>query len=391
MAMYSLIATTAFGLEAVVARELQQLGYETKSSNGYVEFSGDESAIVRANLWLRTADRILIKMGQFHADTFDSLFEQTKALPWADLLPKDARFPVEGRSVKSQLASVRASQSIVKKAIVESLRKTYKMDEYPETGSRYGIEVSIQKDEAMLTIDTSGTALHKRGYRKLSSEAPIKETLAAALVLLSRWQPHRPFADPMCGSGTIAIEAALIAQNAAPGLKRDFDAEHWPIITPELWNQLRAQAHALIRGDIEVDMFAGDVNPEVLSLAEYHVRQAGVGKLVRIAKQNVTAFRPENSYGCIVTNPPYGERMGEARETHELYMNMGRTLRALDTWSVFVITSDPSFEKHYGKPADKKRKLYNGRIQTNFYQYLGPLPPRKKPEFDESLSGKEER
>lgn len=391
MTMYSLIATTAFGLEAVVARELQQLGYETKSYNGYVEFTGDESAIIRANLWLRTADRVLIKMGQFHADTFDSLFEQTKALPWSDMLPKDARFPVEGRSVKSQLASVRASQSIVKKAIVESLRKRHKLQEYPETGFRYGIEVSIQKDEAMLTLDTSGTALHKRGYRKLTAEAPIKETLAAALVLLSRWQPHRPFADPLCGSGTIAIEAALIAQNAAPGLKREFDAEHWSVMPPGLFADLRGEAIAAVRTDLEADIFAGDVNPEVLSLAEYHARQAGVEGLVRLKQQSVTAFHPDHAYGCIVTNPPYGERMGEARETHELYLKMGRTLRAFDTWSVFVITSDPGFEKHYGKTADKKRKLYNGRIQTNFYQYLGPLPPRVKPEQDANPFAEESR
>lgn len=382
MTMYSLMATTAFGLEAVVARELQQLGYDTRSSNGYVEFTGDESAIIRANLWLRSADRVFIKMGQLHADTFDSLFEQTKALPWADLLPKDASFPVEGRSIKSQLASVRACQSIVKKAIVESLRKCYRLQEYPETGFRYGVEVSIQKDEALLTVDTSGAALHKRGYRKLSSAAPIKETLAAALVLLSRWQPHRPFADPMCGSGTIAIEAALIAQNAAPGLRRDFDSEHWAAISPQRWRELRDEAWSLREEDVDVDIFAGDINPEVLSLAEYHARQAGVGKLVRIKQQNVTGFQPEASYGCIVTNPPYGERMGEVRETHNLYMQMGRSLRALDTWSVFVITSDEAFEKHYGKAADKKRKLYNGRIQTNLYQYLGPLPPRKKAEHE---------
>lgn len=383
MTMFSLIATTAFGLEAVVARELQQLGYQTRNFNGYVEFYGDESAIIRANLWLRSADRVLIKMGNFHADSFDSLFEQTKALPWTDLLSKDARFPVEGRSVRSQLASVRACQSIVKKAVVESLRKKYKLEEFPETGPRFGIEVAVLKDEALLTVDTSGVALHKRGYRRLSATAPIKETLAAALLLLSRWQAYRPFADPMCGSGTIAIEAALLAQNAAPGLRRTFDSERWPVFPINLWKERRDEASALLNMDVDVDLFAGDVDPEMLSLTEYHARKAGVGKIVRLKQQSVTDFHPQAPYGCIVTNPPYGERMGEAREAQALYRQMGETLRASDTWSICVIASDPWFEKYYGKPANKRRKLYNGRIQTYFYQYLGPLPPRNKPEAEE--------
>ncbi|RIV19647.1 class I SAM-dependent RNA methyltransferase [Alicyclobacillaceae bacterium I2511] len=386
MTMFSLIATTAFGLESVVARELQQLGYETKNFNGYVEFSGDESAVIRANLWLRSADRVLIKIGQFHADTFDALFEQTKHLPWAELLPRDANFPVEGRSVKSQLASVRACQSIVKKAIVDGLSSKYRLVEFPETGPRFSIEVSLQKDEAMLTVDTSGAALHKRGYRQLSVTAPIKETLAAALVQLSRWQAHRPFADPMCGSGTIAIEAAMLAQNAAPGLRRMFDSEHWPNFAGPLWKQHRESAKALLKEDIEVDIFAGDVDAKVLSLAEYHVRKAGVGKLVRLKQQNVADFHPQTSFGCVVTNPPYGERLGERKEAQNLYHQMGQALRSADTWSVFVIASHPAFEKYYGKPASQKRKLYNGRIQTNLYQYLGPLPPRSKSRTDAPMT-----
>lgn len=376
MTMFSLIATAAFGLEAVVSRELQELGYETKTYNGYVEFSGDESAIVRANLWLRTADRVLIKMGQFQVYTFDALFEQTKALPWAELLPEDAWFPVEGRSVKSQLASVRACQSIVKKAVVENMRKTYGIEEFPENGQRFAIEISILKDQATLTVDTSGSALHKRGYREVNVAAPIKETLAAAMVNLSRWKPHRPFADPMCGSGTIAIEAAMLAKNIAPGLNREFASEEWTTMPSGLWAQMRAEAQEMIKQDVEVEIFASDINPEVLRFTEYHARKAGVADILNIQQQSVTDFRPASLYGCLVTNPPYGERLGDIRQAQELYRQMGKRLRELDTWSAFVIASDPAFEKYYGKSADKKRKLYNGRIETNFYQYLGPLPPR---------------
>ena len=379
MARYELIATTAFGLESVVARELKLLGIEpTQTHNGYVEFSGDERTVVNANLWLRSADRVLLKMGQFHAETFDELFEGTKALPWPELLPKDARFPVEGRSVKSVLHSVPAVQSIVKKAVVDGLKRQYKLEVFPETGALYSIEVSLLKDEAVITVDTSGTALHKRGYRKLTAAAPIKETLAAALVSLSYWRPNRPFADPMCGSGTIAIEAALMARNMAPGLKRDFASEMWSFIDPGTWQRGRQEARAAARPDIEVDIVASDIDPSVLSLAEYHARQAGVGDCVSIVQRDVRDFVPQGPYGCVVTNPPYGERLGEIRENQQLVRDMGKVFNALDTWSVFVIAADPEFEKFYGRKANKKRKLYNGRIQTNYYQYLGPLPPLKR-------------
>jgi putative N6-adenine-specific DNA methylase len=378
MHIFTLIATTPFGLEATVKRELQALGFDDLHAfNGYVEFAGDETAIMRANLWLRTADRVLIKVGQFHATTFDDLFEQTKALPWADLLPEDAEFPIEGRSVKSILSSVPACQRIVKKAIVESMKTRYPRSVFDETGSRYAIEVSIQKDEVLLTLDTSGAGLHKRGYRKLSATAPIKETLAAALILLSRWQPHRPFADPLCGSGTIAIEAAMIGRNIAPGLNRSFASEQWPLLSAGKWADLRAEAVAAINRDVELNILASDVNPDVLGLAEYHSYQAGVFDDIQISTGDVKNFRPTEPYGCLVSNPPYGERLGEQAQVEQLYQVMGRSLSRLDTWSFFIITSHPAFEKLFGKHADKKRKLYNGRIQTNFYQYLGPLPPRK--------------
>jgi putative N6-adenine-specific DNA methylase len=376
----SIIATSPFGLEAIVKRELQDLGYSNLSvENGYVTFEGDEQALVRSNLWLRTADRVMLKIGAFHANTFDSLYEQTKALPWSNFLPKDARFPVEGRSVKSQLSSVPACQRIVKKAIVDSLANQYHLQTFPETGPLFTVEVSILKDDVLLTIDASGAGLHKRGYRQLSATAPIKETLAAALVKLSRWEPHRPFADPLCGSGTIAIEAALIARNIAPGLNRSFVSEDWPLLTDKLWADEKASAFAAIKKDCPVEILASDVDNSVLSLAEYHTRKAGVADCIQLTRQDVGDFAPGSAYGCIVTNPPYGDRLGEKADAEKLYRKMGKSFAKLNAWSVFVITSHPSFERLYGKPADKKRKLYNGRIQTNYFQYLGPLPPRQFP------------
>ncbi|QQE78267.1 class I SAM-dependent RNA methyltransferase [Alicyclobacillus sp. SO9] len=378
MTQFRLIASTAFGLEAVAKRELQSLGVsEIQAYNGYVEFVGDELTIARANLWLRTVNRVFIKVGQFTARTFEELFEQTKALPWPELLSKDANFPVNGRSLKSQLSSVPACQSIVKKAVVESLKERYRMEKFPETGPRYTIEVSLLKDEAVITLDTSGEGLHKRGYRKLTASAPIRETLAAALVLLSRWGPHRPFADPLCGSGTIAIEAAMIGSNLAPGHRRTFASEHFIWMDKGSWNEARQEVEDTRQRSASLEILAGDIDKEVLSLAEYHARQAGVGPQVQIVHQDVAKFQPDDPYGCIITNPPYGERLWEEREVRKLYQTMGKSFARLDTWSKFVITSYPDFERVYGDKADKKRKLYNGRIQTNFYQYLGPLPPRK--------------
>jgi putative N6-adenine-specific DNA methylase len=377
MSNLQLIATSTFGLEAVVARELHQLGYtETKSFNGYVEFAGDTSAIARTNLWIRSADRILIKMGEFDAFSFDELFEQTKALHWEDFLDEDARFPVECRTIKSTLSSAPACQSIVKKAVVEALKRAYEIEIFAESGAFYGIEIALHNDRALLTLDTSGVGLHKRGYRKLSALAPIKETLAAALVLLSRWQGHRPFADPLCGSGTIAIEAAMIGLNMAPGVNREFAAEEWPLLFSDEWQRAREEARDLVKRDLTLEIFASDIDTEVLSLAEYHVRAAGVGQFVKLTQKDVAAFHPDLPYGCIVTNPPYGERLFEQKEVERLYRQMGKTFAKMDTWSAFIITSHTSFERLYGKRADKKRKLYNGRIQTNLYQYLGPLPPR---------------
>lgn len=381
MSRIELIATAPMGLEAVVAREVKQLGYdEVAVENGKVTFAGDELAIARANLWLRTADRVLVKIGEFRAVTFEELFEQTKSLPWADWLPADARFPVEGRSVKSQLSSVPASQSIVKKAIVERMKQSYPMETFPETGPLYSIEVALRNDVATLSIDTSGAGLHKRGYRSLSVPAPIKETLAAGLILLSRWTPNRPFADPCCGSGTLPIEAALIGRNIAPGLKRSFSAEEWPTIPSDVWRQARAEAHESAQWDLPLNIQASDIDQTVIPIARFHAKEAGVADAIRFQTLPAEKFHNDTPYGCLVTNPPYGERIGEQQSVEDLYSDLGYAASLHDTWSFFILTSYPKFEQLFEQKADKKRKLYNGRIECQFFQYFGPFPPQQTEE-----------
>lgn len=375
-----LIATAPMGLEAVVARELKDLGYtEQMVENGKVWFLGDERAIVRANLWLRTADRVLVEMGEFPATTFEELFEGVKALPWEEWIPADGRFIVEGRSRDSQLSSVPACQKITEKAVVEKLKQRYPLDWFPKTGARYTIEVAMLKDMATITLDTTGAGLHKRGYRKLAAAAPIKETLAAAMILLSRWHPERPFLDPCCGSGTIPIEAALIAHNLAPGLHRSFDAEAWGRIPAALWEEGREEAFDLADYDRPVEIYGSDVDGEVLELAQQHLRAAGLSKSVRLERKALQKVSLDAHYGYLITNPPYGERLGERAAVEELYRDMGKLARRLEDWSVFVITAHKEFEKFYGKRADKKRKLYNGRIECDLYQYHGPYHARPVP------------
>lgn len=376
-----LIATAPMGLEAIVAREIKDLGYTNVTvENGRVLVVAGIDAIPRLNLWLRTADRVLIKMGEFEATTFEDLFEGTKALPWTEWIPSDAEFPVLGRSHKSQLSSVPACQSIVKKAIVEKMKEKHKTTWFPESGDKYTIEVSLLKDRATLTLDTSGVGLHKRGYRELTAKAPLKETLAAALVLLSRWLPHRPFLDPVCGSGTIPIEAALIGKNIAPGLKRSFDAEKWQRIPQHAWEIARKEAKDSIRHNQKLEIYGSDIDPEVISLAGYHIRKAGVADGITLKTQALNQIKMSSEYGVLLANPPYGERIGEEKEVEKLYKEFGALSQQLDTWSFFVITSHQHFERLFGKRADKNRKLFNGRIETHFYQYLGPLPPRPKKE-----------
>ncbi|EPZ43568.1 THUMP domain-containing class I SAM-dependent RNA methyltransferase [Alicyclobacillus acidoterrestris] len=375
MQSWNLVATCAFGLEALTARELQNLGYETKSENGFVRFTGDDSAIARSNLWLRTAERVFIELASFEAKTFEDLFQGVKNIPWENILPKNAEFPVVGKSVKSILHSVPACQSITKKAVVERLKQAYHQETFEESGALYRIEVSLIKDVATIRIDTSGDGLHRRGYRRLNATAPLRETLAAALVLLSRWDAHRPFWDPMCGSGTIAIEAALYGLRRAPGALRAFAAESWPTLDDAAFPKARDEAASMER-NIPLNIIASDVDPDVLDLTYRHLELAHLDGLIEVRKEDARRIQPTDEYGCIISNPPYGERLMSIDETERLYRAIGKTFRTLDTWSVFILTSNPGFERLYGKKADKRRKLYNGRIETQLFQYLGPLPPR---------------
>lgn len=383
MSKLQLIATSAFGIESVVARELKWLGYEDQLiENGRVTFAGDELAICRSNIWLRTADRVLVKMGEFEAPTFDELFERTKALPWDEWLPEDAEFPVDGKSVNSKLASVPDCQAIVKKAIVEKMKQRYKKQWFEETGPLYRIEVSLLKDRATLTIDTSGPGLHKRGYRDLVSGAPLKETLASALLLISRWKPGRELIDPFCGSGTIPVEAAMMAANMAPGIKRDFSAERWHQVPAGLWNRAREEAVDKVKFDSEIRLHGSDIDDGVLRLARHHADKAGVSQLIHFQKRDFSEISSRYKYGFIVTNPPYGERIGEMPEVERIYRDLGAVFKRFDTWSFYVLTSHPRFEALVGRKADKKRKLYNGRIQCNYYQFFGPPPPKPSRESD---------
>ncbi|MHB1127876.1 MAG: THUMP domain-containing class I SAM-dependent RNA methyltransferase [Bacillota bacterium] len=378
MAAIELIATATFGLEAVVAREVRDLGYsEVTVENAKVKFLADETGICRTNLWLRSADRVLVKMGEFPATSFEELFEKTRAMPWPDWIPENATFPVEGKSINSKLFSVPDCQAIVKKAVVESMKQRYHRQWFEETGPRFTIEVALLKDVATLTIDTSGAGLHKRGYRKLSSPAPLKETLAAAMIGLSYWRHDRLLIDPFCGSGTIPIEAALLGLNMAPGLQREFAAEKWPAIPAQLWQTARQEASDLAITDQPLQIRGTDIDQEVLSQARYHARLAGVEKHIHWQQAPVAELRTQKKYGCIICNPPYGERMEERQTVERLYHEMGQVFKPLDTWSFYVLTAHPGFERLCGRRADKRRKLYNGRIECQFYQFYGPRPPRR--------------
>ncbi|MDD3852943.1 MAG: class I SAM-dependent RNA methyltransferase [Syntrophomonadaceae bacterium] len=370
-----LIGTCAFGLESVLGNELKKLGYPIiKTENGKITFEGDFLAIARCNLWLRSADRVLIRVGEFEARSFEQLFEQTRSLNWEDFLPEDACFPVDGKSVRSQLFSVSDCQAIVKKAIVEKLKSKYAIKWFKETGAHYRIQVSLLNDMTTLTIDTSGAGLHKRGYRQLSAEAPLKETLAAALVSISRWKPDRPFIDPFCGSGTIPIEAALIGRNIAPGLQRDFIAETWPDSPKKIWSTAREEAHSLMIPNQPLGIFGFDIDGSVLNMARHHAKLAGLGNSIYFQQQEFNKLRSKYKYGYLVTNPPYGERLGDQDEVKALYAWMPEVFARLDTWSLYILTAFPYLEKKMGRPASRRRKLYNGRLLCQYYQYFGPKP-----------------
>ncbi|AIM15396.1 MULTISPECIES: class I SAM-dependent RNA methyltransferase [Neobacillus] len=378
MGKYQIIATAAMGLEALVAKEVRALGYDCQVENGKVTYNGDEYAIARSNLWLRTADRVKIKVGEFKAHTFDELFERTKALPWEQFIPEDGEFPVIGKSVKSKLFSVSDCQAIVKKAVVERLKKHYKTNWFEEKGALYRIEVALLKDVATITIDASGSGLHKRGYRADQGEAPLKETLAAALVMLTNWRPERPFVDPFCGSGTIPIEAAMIGQNIAPGFNREFVSEQWKWIPEKVWNDVRTEAEDLAKYDQPLEIIGSDIDHRMVRIAQQNAFEAGLGDLIQFKQMQVKDFTTDKEYGVIVGNPPYGERLGEKAAVERMYKEMGQTFSKLDTWSIYILTSNEDFEHFYGKPATKKRKLFNGFIKTDYYQYWGKKPPINK-------------
>ena len=372
----NLAATAAFGLEAVVKRELAALGAANIHVNdGRINFTGGLESIVSANLWLRSADRVLLQTGQFKALTFDELFEGTRAVNWADWIPQNGKFTVLAKSVRSQLASPSDIQSIVKKAVAEKLKQTYPIEYFPESGPEYTIQAALLKDVVTLTIDTTGAknGLHKRGYRAKSAKAPLKETMAAALILLSYFRPDRILLDFTCGSGTIPIEAALIAKNIAPGLTRSFASEAWPQIPASIWKNARKQAYAAINTNTEPLIFGSDIDPAAIELSCANAALAGVDDCIRFEQKPLNQVTLPGEYGVAISNPPYGERLGRMDEVQQLYADMGRLLN-VPTWSAYVLTSDEFFESAFGRKANAKRKLFNGNIKTDYYQYYGSRP-----------------
>lgn len=373
MEKYQLIATVAAGIEALVGKELRRLGYDTRVENGRVRYQGDMKDILKTNLWLRTADRVKIVVGEFDARSFEELFDLTTDLPWEDFLPVDAQFPVEGKSHHSQLHNVPSVQAIVKKAIVQRLSRFYhRRTRLPETGALYPLEVAINKDHVLLTLDTTGEGLFKRGYRKNKGGAPLKENMAAALVMLAHWFPDNPFVDPVCGSGTIPIEAALYGHNIAPGINRSFICEQWVNLTPDgLSDEVRDEADAAADYDVELEIHGYDIDQNMIDIADENCRAAGLTHDITFKQLAVKDWHTDEINGVIVANPPYGERLSDHEAVHELYRQMGDLYRSLTTWSKYILTADMEFEKYYGAPATKRRKLYNGALRTDLFQYWG--------------------
>ncbi len=376
-----LIATAVFGMEAIVAQEIKDLGFENVVvENGRVLFDSDELGLARANMWLRTAERVFICVGRFKANKFETLFDEINKLPWEVYIAKEAAFPVDAKSVKSTLFSLSDIQSLTKKAIVKRLTKLYRVEWFEETQETYRILVSILKDEVTVSIDTSGSGLHRRGYRAKGNEAPLKETLASGLLLVSKWKPERPLIDPFCGSGTIVIEAAMMAKNIAPGLNREFDSEKWRWIEPEIWEKVRNEAKESVIDVIDVKIEGYDMDPRAIAIARENAALAGVADIVHFQVRDVKDFSTSRQYGTILCNPPYGERLNEVKEVEQLYKVMGKVFKPYNTWSKYIITSHDGFENAYGEKSTKNRKLYNGRIKTHFYMYFGERPPRQPKE-----------
>ena len=379
MSRIELVAPCHFGLEAVLKREIQDLGYEIlQVEDGKVTFCGDENAVCRANIFLRTAERILLKVGKLKAVTFDELFEQIKDLPWEDYIPSDGKFWVaKASSVKSRLFSPSDIQSIVKKAIVERLKNIYHIEWFPETGAEYPIRISFMKDEALVCLDTTGLSLHKRGYRSMVSKAPIKETLAAALIMLTPWKKDRILVDPFCGSGTFPIEAAMIAANIAPGMNRSFTAEKWTnLLERKWWYQAVDEANDLVDDNIETDIQGYDIDGEIIKADRQNARDAGGEHLIQFEQRPLSQLSHPKKYGFLISNPPYGERLEEKSQLPGLYTEIGERFQNLDSWSMYLITSYEDAEKYIGRKADKNRKIYNGMLKTYFYQFSGPKPPK---------------
>ena len=381
--VYELIAPCHFGLEAVLKKEILDLGYEiAQVEDGKVTFLGDAEAICRANIFLRTTERILLKVGSFKAVTFEELFQGTKALPWEEYIPQDGRFWVKkANSIKSKLFSPSDIQSIMKKAMVERMKQGYGVSVIPETGADYPVRVSLYKDIVTVALDTTGESLHKRGYRKLTSKAPIEETLAAALIMLTPWNKDRILVDPFCGSGTFPIEAAMMAANMAPGMNRSFLSEDWKQIIPrKCWYEAMDEAQEMVDDTVSVDIQGYDLDPEVIKAARANAELAGVAHMIHFQQRPVSELSHPKKYGFLITNPPYGERIEDKKNLPALYTQIGERFKALDSWSAFIITSYEDVEKYMGRKADKNRKIYNGMMKTYFYQFLGPKPPRRKPE-----------
>lgn len=380
MERMELIAPCHFGLESVLKREILDLGYEISSvEDGRVSFWGDAQAICEANIFLRTAERILLKVGSFKAETFDELFEKTKALPWENYIPKNGKFWVtKAASVKSKLFSPSDIQSIMKKAMVERLKGYYGIQWFEEDGASYPVRVFLMKDIVTIGIDTTGTSLHKRGYRQMTVKAPITETLAAALIMLTPWKHDRILVDPFCGSGTFPIEAAMMAANIAPGMNRSFIAEDWKNLIPKkAWYDTHDEAHDLMDTSVEVDIQGYDVSADAIKAARQNAIDAGVDHMIHFQERPVSALRHPKKYGFVITNPPYGERLEEKRDLPQLYREFGESFQKLDSWSAYMITSYEDAERYFGRKADKNRKIYNGMLKTYFYQFQGPRPPKR--------------
>ncbi len=375
-----MIAPCHFGLEAVLKKEIIDLGYDVLLvEDGRVTFLGDEEAVCRANIGLRTAERILVKVGTFHAETFDELFENTKALPWEEYIPADGRFWVaKAASVKSKLFSPSDIQSIMKKAMVERLKNIYHINWFKEDGANYPVRVFLMKDEVTVGLDTTGDSLHKRGYRKFTAKAPIAENLAAAMIMLTPWKEDRILVDPFCGSGTIPIEAAMMAANIAPGMKRGFTALKWEQVVPKVfWDDAYEEARSMVDLSVKAQIYGYDIDEEMIRISGQNAHLAGVENLIHFEKRGVDKLKNDGKYGFLITNPPYGERLEEKANIPPLYRKLGERFKMLDTWSLYLITSYEEAQKDIGRKADKNRKIYNGMMKTYYYQFQGPKPPRK--------------